>query len=1230
MGRIVRQSGHHRFTEQLQYQRGKRLLRLFRGYIAGGGSGGGGGSSTLAGLTDVDVSTPPTDGQSLVWNNSASNWEPGTVSGGGGTEISASINRSTAQSIPNSAWTVVNWTTEAFDNGAMADLGTQASRLTIPAGQGGRYVVSAQVGYAANATNGRWVQLYKNGAGVSHSYCNTPASASLGGAQSVSCSWIVDVAAADYLELRTYQNSGGALDVQSGAFTAAKLNAGGGGSATAAGSDKQLQFNDGGTAFAGAAKLLWDKVGESLVIGDTTAADNTSVLDLRSTSKGFLPPRMTSAQRDAIASPATGLTIYNTTTNAIETYNGTQWISGAAVSTAPAFASILSAATTVPATTWIKIPFDGEVFDTNNNFASGRFTPTVPGKYQLNAGAYSSNSTGYVHVAFFKNGAIYSGTVGASPANNGNGASTLMDMNGTTDYVEVFAYVYGSGTPAINNGGWTHFSGFLVGAGSGGGGSSQWDDVTGGLNYAGGNVGVGTTTPGNDLTIRQGSDTQASAGVAVYRSDGSSRSVLFQGADDHGYLFNYGSGGWQFYANQAQAMAILGNGNVGIGTATPAATALLEVNSTSKGFLPPRMTAAQRDAIASPATGLIVYDTDLNALYLKTATAWSTVGSGNTVYVTQGLTWNPANLPASTTLSQGDLQVAPSSYAGNNWRKVHATETTGTSGKYYFEGVAVTAGGIGNNLGIGFDATTNSPAQVSTMTHGTPYSISGGSIANGGVIMVAIDISAGKFWYGKNGVWNGTGNPATGANPDGTFTAGTSYYPAAYVGISSDNTNVSAIRARFLPTSWSYVAPSGFGALGSAASLNAAGTVAGSVQFRSTAGGFAADSTNLVWDDTNKRLGIGTATPASNLHVADSGGYPGISVGYATGGLPTDFWGQVIGFGISATDNKTHGIIGHQGSHELDMFWNFYRQQPTAPVTYAGLNANGYTSANAIRMGNDGILFATTDVMGTTMPPVRMVITNTGDVGIGTTSPTQPLQIVGAASAVALLQATSADSWVALALKNDARQYNVVATSGDLFQVQDVTASASRLTIDTNGNVGIGTTSPDAKLHVIDSSTATSGNIYGSHSVLTVTPGSASTAVPYASRSELVINGSADNTTGNFGSYSAVSNNSTGTQTYLYGSHSAASQSANGAVTDLRGGYNLGQNTSATGSVTNLRGVISYGLNNATGAGSVIAGYGAYNHYRESSASGSTTGAYGAYNATYLNDGGAIASAYDP
>ena len=61
---------------------------------------------------------------------------------------------------------------------------------------------------------------------------------------------------------------------------------------------------------------------------------------------------------------------------------------------------------------------------------------------------------------------------------------------------------------------------------------------------------------------------------------------------------------------------------VGIGTASPAATAQLDVSSTTKGFLPPRMDSTQRNAIGSPAAGLIIYNTTLKSVQVYNGTAW--------------------------------------------------------------------------------------------------------------------------------------------------------------------------------------------------------------------------------------------------------------------------------------------------------------------------------------------------------------------------------------------------------------------------------------------------------------------------------------------------------------------------------------------------------------------------------------------------------------------------------
>jgi hypothetical protein len=60
----------------------------------------------------------------------------------------------------------------------------------------------------------------------------------------------------------------------------------------------------------------------------------SAILDITSTTKGFLPPRLTTTQRDAIATPATGLQVYNTTTNTNDFYNGSAWTSQSATTTA--------------------------------------------------------------------------------------------------------------------------------------------------------------------------------------------------------------------------------------------------------------------------------------------------------------------------------------------------------------------------------------------------------------------------------------------------------------------------------------------------------------------------------------------------------------------------------------------------------------------------------------------------------------------------------------------------------------------------------------------------------------------------------------------------------------------------------------------------------------------------------------------------------------------------------
>jgi hypothetical protein len=80
--------------------------------------------------------------------------------------------------------------------------------------------------------------------------------------------------------------------------------------------------------------------------------------------------------------------------------------------------------------------------------------------------------------------------------------------------------------------------------------------------------------------------------------------------------------------NNATNIMLL-NGTLGLninlaGAANNNASAILQTDSTTKGFLPPRMTNAQRLAIATPAVGLMVYCTDaVEGLYVNKSTGWT-------------------------------------------------------------------------------------------------------------------------------------------------------------------------------------------------------------------------------------------------------------------------------------------------------------------------------------------------------------------------------------------------------------------------------------------------------------------------------------------------------------------------------------------------------------------------------------------------------------------------------
>lgn len=116
------------------------------------------------------------------------------------------------QSIPNNTWTSILLDTESFDSSAFHSTVSQTSRMTVPAGKGGKYIVIDRTEFASNATGRRMFGIAVNGTIVA-SVEATPAAA-LNLVQP--CVEILSLAPGDYVESQVLQSSGAALNADGG------------------------------------------------------------------------------------------------------------------------------------------------------------------------------------------------------------------------------------------------------------------------------------------------------------------------------------------------------------------------------------------------------------------------------------------------------------------------------------------------------------------------------------------------------------------------------------------------------------------------------------------------------------------------------------------------------------------------------------------------------------------------------------------------------------------------------------------------------------------------------------------------------------------------------------------------------------------------------------------------------------------------------------------------------
>ena len=152
----------------------------------------------------------------------------------------------------------------------------------------------------------------------------------------------------------------------------------------------------------------------------------------------------------------------------------------------------------------------------------------------------------------------------------------------------------------------------------------------------------------------------------------------------------------------ANAIYIKNTGNIGIGTSVPASSALVDMNSTTKGFLPPRMTLSELQNIQNPADGLMVYSTTDQKYYIYTngGSGWKSLWYGSGPITPDFTCGNPLTIghqvgevaPVNKTVTYGTWWIGPeeelcwiTQNLGADHQAASPTDTTEASAGWYWQ-----------------------------------------------------------------------------------------------------------------------------------------------------------------------------------------------------------------------------------------------------------------------------------------------------------------------------------------------------------------------------------------------------------------------------------------------------------------------------------------------------------------------------------------------------------------
>jgi hypothetical protein len=314
----------------------------------------------------------------------------------------------------------------------------------------------------------------------------------------------------------------------------------------------------------------------------------SAILDLYSTTKGFLPPRMTTTQINAIASPAAGLQVYDATLNLPSFYNGTAWVN-----------------------------YGVNIYNSNGSLTGDR-TMTI-GDYSL---SLSKTQTGLTGANDFVGTSIVS-----APTTNASISWTA--SKGFFNYQGIFSPTFG-GNITFQNSNYAGQELKINRISFASAGSTVTMTQSTGIRAFSNAILHNYIDGANSGTISH------FASLALY-GDFASNSARFTFTNRYGLLINdfqeYGQGHtyinrWAIYQAGVNDLNYFSS-KLLVGSTTDIASAKVIIDSTSQGVLVPRMTTTQINAITSPADGLLVYNTTISHMCCYLGGVWHKFNSSN-------------------------------------------------------------------------------------------------------------------------------------------------------------------------------------------------------------------------------------------------------------------------------------------------------------------------------------------------------------------------------------------------------------------------------------------------------------------------------------------------------------------------------------------------------------------------------------------------------------------------